>query len=170
MDHRTDLLIRPLRRNQGFSQPNTYTIELQYGDGRRLVASEDVQFNLLLPESSDPDSIARFGQTLFQRLFPGRLRHAVLTARQLAIQNQQPLRLRLALDPLDAELQAIPWELLHFPVADNQSRALPLTTSDHILFSRYIDSEQFPLRDPLDHRPIRMLIVLSEPSDLERWR
>ncbi len=170
MDHRTDLLVRPLRRNQGFSQLNTYTIELQYGDGRRLVVSEDVQFNLPLPESNDPDSIARFGQALFQRLFPGRLRHAVLTARQLAIQNQQPLRLRLALDPLDVELQAIPWELLHFPVADNQSRALPLTTSDHILFSRYIDSEQFPLRDPLDHRPIRMLIVLSEPSDLERWR
>ncbi|MFN3373148.1 MAG: CHAT domain-containing protein, partial [Chloroflexus sp.] len=163
------MLVRPRRQDRRPGTPSAYIIELEFGDGRRLVSTEEVTFNLPPPETTDPDAISRYGQELFRQLFPGRLGHAFHVARQIALQQQEPLRLRLALDPLDSELQAIPWALLHLPASDSQSRPLPLATSDHILFSCYVDSEQFPLSDPIEHRPIRMLLVLSEPSDLERW-
>lgn len=170
MERRTNMLVRPRRQDRRPDTPNaSYIIELEFGDGRRLVSTEAVTFNLTPPETADPDAISRYGQELFRRLLPGRLGHAFHVARQTALQQQEPLRLRLALDPLDGELQAIPWELLHLPASDSQSRPLPFSTSDHILFSRYVDSEQFPLSDPIEHRPIRMLLTLSEPSDLERW-
>ncbi|ACL26252.1 CHAT domain-containing protein [Chloroflexus aggregans] len=169
MDRRTSLLIRPRRTNRTSNSSPTYLIDLEFGDGRRITTTDEVQLHLPPPETSDPDAISRYGQELFSRLFPGRLATSFNTTRLIAIQQQQPLRLRLAIDPQDAILQAIPWELLYLPALDAQSRPQPLATSDQVLFSRYIDSEQFPLGDPLEHRPIRMLIVLSEPSDLNRW-
>ncbi|WP_298817408.1 CHAT domain-containing protein [Chloroflexus sp.] len=169
MEQRTNLLIRPRRRDRSLVSPAAYTIELEFGDGRRIVATEDVQFNLTPPETADPDSISRYGQELFRRLFPERISHAFRVAHITAAQQQQSLRLRLALDPLDNELQAIPWELLHIPSLNSANQFIPVATSDQILFSRYIDSEQFPLRDPIEHRPIRLLLALSEPADLARW-
>ncbi|MDW8405402.1 CHAT domain-containing protein [Chloroflexus sp.] len=171
MERLTSILVRPRRQDRRTINlnPSGYIIELEFADGRRLVSTEEVHFNLPPPETADPDAISQYGQELFRRLFPGRLGHAFHVARLTALQQQVPLRLRIALDPLDSELQAIPWELLHLPASDQQGRPLPFTISDHILFSRYVDSEQFPLSDPIEHRPIRMLLALSEPSDLERW-
>ncbi|MEF3275118.1 MAG: CHAT domain-containing protein [Chloroflexus sp.] len=169
MAQRTNLLIRPRRRDRGPNAAATYTIELEFSDGRRIVADSEVQFNLKSPETVDSDAISKYGQELFRQLFPERLAQAFNLAYATAKQQQQPLRLRLALDPRDTELQAIPWELLHVPAVDKQSVPSPVAINDQILFSRYIDSEQFPLSDPIDHRPIRMLLVLSEPADLPRW-
>lgn len=165
-----NILIRPRRQRRGAISSNKYIIEVEYSDGRRIVSEEEVQFDLTPPEPNNPADITRYGQELFRRLFPTRLSHQFRVSQRTAAQQQQPLRLRLALDPQDAELQAIPWELLHFPATDNQSQLIPLTTSDQILFSRYIDSEQFALFEPIDHHPIRLLLIFSEPTDLDRWQ
>ncbi len=169
MDRRTSLLIRPRRIERSGERAARYTIELELGDGRRFVSMEPAQFDLVPPVTVDPDTIRQYGQELFRRLFPERLGHAFQVARTTATMHQQPLRLRLALDPFDPVLHAIPWELLHLPATDGLSRPTPLATNDQILFSRYLDSERYPLTEPLDHRPIRMLLVLSEPTDLQSW-
>ena len=99
---------------------------------------------------------AQDGQKLFDTLFAdGALRAAWAEARGQAPQR----RVRLRIDPSAAELHALPWELL-------QQEAVALAAHAGTPFSRYLPIA-LPWGGAVQERPIRMLIVVSDPADLQ---
>ena len=99
---------------------------------------------------------AEDGQKLFDILFgDGKLRNAWAEARGQAPQR----RVRLRIDPGAAELNALPWESL----TENQ---VMLAAHADTPFSRYL-SIALPWSGEVEERPIRVLVVISNPDDLE---
>ena len=86
---------------------------------------------------------------------------AFAQARASAQSLGAPLRIRLMIGPSASELQGLHWEMLRDPQDGS-----PLSTSENLLFSRYLSS--------LDWRPVRLrakgelraLVVVANPSDL----
>ena len=96
------------------------------------------------------------GQKLFETLFAdGDLRAAWAEAQGQAPQR----RIRLRIDANAAELHALPWELL-------QQDRLMLSAQADTPFSRYLPIA-LPWSGPVDERPIRVLVVISDPDDLQ---
>lgn len=161
-----DLLVRV--RQSG--DPARYTVAVSLQGGRYVQGDAQVTLpSNLQPQDDSPSSLAAFGLDLFNRLFAGQLAQAFREAWTAAIVRDRTLRLRLALDPNAPELHAIPWELLHFD-AGGAAPPQPIAVDPRIAFSRYIDSAVFDEGQPIDERPIRMLMVIAAPSDLERWK
>ncbi len=71
-------------------------------------------------------------------------------------------RLRLRMDAESPELHALPWELLS---NDKTFFAADATTP----FSRYWLTD-VPLDEPLSVHPLKVLVVISNPSDLEQYQ
>ncbi|PZV07197.1 MAG: hypothetical protein DCF32_08000, partial [Leptolyngbya sp.] len=112
--------------------------------------------------SSDPWT--QLGQTLYQSLFQGRIRDSWVAAQGVAQNRQQPLRLRLGFK--DSRVQRLPWELLY----DGDR---PLATGLDVTLCRYYQAQtvtdlaaMVPLSPASD--PIRLLVIISAPSDQER--
>ena len=96
------------------------------------------------------------GQKLFDTLFAdGTLLEAWAEARGQTPQR----RIRLRVDPAAAELHALPWELL-------QEGAVMLSAQADTPFSRYLPIA-LPWSGAVEERPIRVLVVISNPEDLE---
>jgi hypothetical protein len=112
--------------------------------------------------SSDPWT--ELGQTLYQGLFQGRIRDSWVAAQGVAQNRRQPLRLRLGFK--DSRVQRLPWELLY---GDDR----PLATGLDVTLCRYYQAQtvsdlaaMVPLSPASD--PIRLLVIISAPSDQER--
>lgn len=141
-----DLEIRIFpRREQG------YPIELT------LDAQQEFPRGYLPPAIADwhvcGDPLAD-GQQLFEFLFAD----ATLRENWHLIRGQTPRRrLRLRIDRGAAELHALPWELLHDQTLLSATAETP--------FSRYLPIA-LPWRGAVEERPIRVLAVISNPSDL----
>jgi hypothetical protein len=69
-------------------------------------------------------------------------------------------RIRLRIDQEATELHALPWELL-------QEGPTPLSASENTPFSRYLLVEAEPREQTITGQSIRMLAVISNPTDLE---
>lgn len=116
------------------------------------------------PQGSEPEAAIRLGQDLYQHLFQGRMRDSWLAAQGVAQHLKQPLRLRLGFK--DNRLQGVPWELLY-----GEDR--PLATGMDITLCRYyqgpntVDLAALPPLAP-DSEPLRVLMVVSAPSDQHR--
>ncbi len=124
---------------------------------RRLLTSAE-----LISLVYDP---AAYGQNLTQSFFAEpAVQTAFVQARASAQSLGAPLRVRLLIGASAGELQALHWELL----ADPQGNS-PLSTSENLLFSRYLSS--------LDWRPVRLrakgelraLVVVANPSNLSDY-
>lgn len=97
------------------------------------------------------------GQTLLDTL----LSDAVLRVAWVEARGRAPQRrLRLRIDPAAAELHTLPWELLH-------DDAVMLSASADTPFSRYLPIA-LPWGGPVEERPIRVLIAIANPADLDR--
>ncbi len=114
--------------------------------------------------SSTPDPWTQLGQTLYQGLFQGRIRDSWIAAQGVAQNRRQPLRLRLGFK--DSRVQRLPWELLY-----DDDR--PLATGLDVTLCRYYQAQtvsdlavMVPLSPASD--PIRLLVIISAPSDQER--
>lgn len=125
---------------------------------------EDIFF---LPEWDEPVSqssqnLVALGQQLYNALFQGSLRDSWMMAQAIAQNQRSVLRLRLGLK--GTALPRLPWEVLH--AGDR-----PLATGTDVAFSRYQLGPEF--RHPAyalankPHQPLKILMVISGPSDQE---
>jgi len=80
-------------------------------------------------------------------------------------QTGRRCRVRLWIDNDAAELHALVWEQLHHRV---QEAAQPMAISTDLPLSRYIGLEQRE-PPPVAVRPIRMLLAVSNPSNLDDY-
>ncbi|NJN17994.1 MAG: CHAT domain-containing protein [Oscillochloris sp.] len=146
-----------------------FAVELWLDSGRRfepeIIQLHDYE-DLI---SDDPAAIAAHGLDLFNRLFVGQMNIAFQQALAAAAARNRRIRLRLALDAHAPLLHAIPWELLHFDDSGGTSPPRPLAVDPRIDFSRYIELADYDDGQPVAHRPVRMLTVISSPRDLARW-
>jgi CHAT domain len=111
-------------------------------------------------------NLAALGQQLYNELFQGTLRDSWITAQGIAQNHQQVLRLRLGIK--DNRLARLPWEVMH--AGDR-----PIATGPYIAFSRFqngiVDASRLPSNNmpiPPDEGGIRVLMLLSSPTDLVR--
>ena len=157
-----DLEIGLHRRDSG-----AYTVELRFSQPNseadvRLIQAQPAQaaFDLdeLISLVYDPEA---YGQRLTQSFFGAAIQTAFAQARTSAQSLGAPLRVRLLIAPSAGELLGLHWELLRDPQGES-----PLSTSENLLFSRYLSS--------LDWRPVqlrakgelRALVVVANPSNL----
>lgn len=112
-----------------------------------------------LAEWTSSGALAADGQKLLAALLSDDcLGRAWAQARGQAPQR----RLRLRIDPAAAELHALPWELL------TEDAAL-LSAQADTPFSRYLPIA-LPWGGAVEERPIRVLVAISNPADLARYK
>jgi len=143
-----DLEIRIFQR-----QDEGYPVEMTLGGQqefpRGYLAAD------ILPWVSSSDPVAD-GQRLFETLLTDpALRSAWAEARGQAPQR----RIRLRIDTAAAELHTLPWELL-------QEGPVMLSAQTDTPFSRYLPIA-LPWGGPVVERPVRVLVVISDPADIE---
>jgi hypothetical protein len=103
------------------------------------------------------------GERLFQWLFADNaLKVAWAEVRGRSAQR----RIRLRIDAAAPELHAVPWELLRDSGQDGAPHDLAATTATP--FSRYLAGRWQP-GSPVLKRPIRMLVVIANPQDLDNY-
>ncbi len=166
-----DVLVRVQRKGLFGAEAQIFTAELQLPGGRQVNERSEVSLaGFSEADGSDPQAMASSGLDLFNRLFAGSMAVAFQQAWAAARARGRTLRLRLALDPGASALHAIPWELMYFDDSGGLTPPRPLAVDPNLAFSRYIESKRFDEGQPIAERPIRMLTVISSPSDLERWK
>ncbi len=152
----TDLEIRI----GGFSQNIAgYPVEAQLSNGSHYDGGVLVIDENLLPTISHPMD---YGDYLWEVLFSDPIYNAYVAASAVAsTATAERLRLRLWIDTEAPSLHAIIWErLLNRELAPPQ----PMAISAKRPFSRYIGISQ-SIPDPIQLGPIRMLFVVSNPTD-----
>lgn len=110
---------------------------------------------------TDTTSIQAFGTRLYDTVFTGDVRTAFRMSLDHATTTDRGLRIRLRLKKA-GELAVLPWEYLY---SESLGRYLVLSTKTPIV--RYLD---LPLTvEPLTvEPPLKILVVISSPSDLAR--
>jgi hypothetical protein len=158
--------------NQAASSPPFADLEIRIFPSDARVAGYPVEITLntptgqqefprgvltanVLPWVSSGDPIAD-GQRLLETLLTdSALRSAWATATGQSARR----RLRLRIDPDAAELHALPWESL-------QEGPAMLAAQEDTPFSRYLPIA-LPWGGPVEERPIKVLALISDPSDLQ---
>lgn len=111
------------------------------------------------------ESPTNFTKRLSKRVFGGdALGRQMTRAWAMAEGREQPLRVRMRIDA--PELQRLAWEELRLPTADSlNSRALAADAQTP--FSRYVPVARVARFRPIFTRPIRVLLVVSSPPNLD---
>jgi hypothetical protein len=152
-----ELLIGPAR------QPGVYPINITQSPAGRASdvvvldpADPDLQSALhaIAERSTSEGLLIQLGRKLFKALMPDPIEDVYRRSQG----TDKRLRVRLCIEP--PELAALPWEFLYDPSAD-----LSLAISKKHCLSRYL-----PVNEPVPTLqvtpPLRVLVVVSDPSDL----
>ena len=146
-------------------QADTYHLELRFTDPasdaetapRRTACPLDPR--ALLPLLLDQRA---YGQALAAQVFADPDARAYLRAVRTAVDSaDRVLRLRILIGPSAAELHALRWELLCDPDA-----GAPFATSERVLLSRYLPSQDWRAIRLRPKAALRALVAISAPSDL----
>lgn len=152
----TDLLIRLLKREeQGYPVELTLDGQLQFRRG--YLSPEVLQWK---PGSLD----AAAGRSLFELLTGD---PQVASAWSMLRGSAPRRRIRLSIDNEAAELNPIPWELLHDPAMGEESTGVNLAAADATPFSRYIPGAQ-KLGQPVAAHRLKILVAIANPAGLDR--
>ena len=152
----TDLLIRLLKREeQGYPVELTLDGQLQFRRG--YLSPEILQWK---PSSLD----AAAGRSLFELLTGD---PQVASAWSMLRGSAPRRHIRLSVDNDAAELNPIPWELLHDPAMGEESTGVNLAAADATPFSRYIPSAQ-KLGQPVAAHRLKILVAIANPAGLDR--
>lgn len=151
------------------SAPGRYPAQVIVSPAGQTSATLAFDFDVLQPlldrlagGSTDEAFFIQLGQTLFNALLPEPLNDLYRASLGHTRGAGKRLRLRLRADP--PELAALPWEYLYDPSAE-----LFLGISPEIVLSRYTQVNE-PLPPPLAVAPpLRVLVVLSAPRDMDRF-
>ena len=109
---------------------------------------------------SDVVSLSALGQQLYNALFQGSIRDSWIAAQGIAQNQQDILRLRLGLK--DDRTIRLPWEVLN-------AGSRPLSTGTDVVFSRFHAGQVTPcFSSGIVGQPLRILMVLSAPTDQDR--
>lgn len=147
--HLADLEIRIFqRRDEGYPVEITLGGQQEFPQG--YLAAD------VLPWVAGGDLTADGQRLLDILLTDPNLRSAWSEARGQAPQR----RIRLRIDPTAAELHALPWEQL-------QDGPSLLSAHADTPFSRYLPIA-LPWGGPVDQRPIRLLVLISDPADIQQ--
>lgn len=105
-------------------------------------------------------NLVALGQALYRGLLGGALRDSWNCAQSIAHNREEVLHLRLGLK--DRLLPQLPWEVMH-------RGDRPLATGTDVVFSRYQPSTSFltPIRKVPVEQPLKILMAIAAPSDLE---
>ena len=147
----------------------TWTVELQCSlpddDVDVRLVRDGPRFDLAQLQNLVYDDIS-YGRTLSESLFAVEdIRQLFDKARAVAESQDLPLRLRLFIDPSAPELHEIRWETLQDP-----DRPASLFTSERVLFYRYLSSQDWRPVAVRPKGPLRALVVLANPMDLDSYR
>jgi hypothetical protein len=155
---------------------NNPLLSLLQGDVSRLAGEHPLDRLPHPPTSADLNqsshSLVALGQQLYSAIFQGTLRDSWVTAQGIAQHRGEALRLRLGVK--GTLLPRLPWEVFYsndMPIERVQS-SLPLASGTHVIFSRYqpgarLVGDGAALTIEPD-QPLRILMVISAPTDLER--
>jgi tetratricopeptide (TPR) repeat protein len=156
---------------------NNPLLSLLQGDPARVTPGEHPLDRLPHPPTSadlnqSSLSLVALGQQLYSAIFQGTLRDSWVTAQGIAQHRGEALRLRLGVK--GTLLPRLPWEVLYsndMPIERVQS-SLPLASGTHVIFSRYqpgarLVGDGAALTIEPD-QPLRILMVISAPTDQER--
>jgi tetratricopeptide (TPR) repeat protein len=155
---------------------NNPLLSLLQGDPSRLTPSDRADKLFHPPASADLSqsslSLVALGQRLYSAIFQGTLRDSWVTAQGIAQHRGEALRLRLGVK--GALLPRLPWEVLYSndTPLDRVQSSLPLASGTHVIFSRYqpgarLVGDGASLTIEPD-QPLRILMVISAPTDQER--
>lgn len=140
-----------------FSRPDS-DAEVRLGQG---VARLDLDALTKLPAGS-PD----YARLLTDNLFADpEVRSAFAQAFASAQSLEMPLRLRLFIGSSLPELHSLHWEALANPL-DGQ----PLSSSEHVLFSRYLSSQDWRSVQLRPKDKLRVLVFIANPSNLSEYQ
>jgi len=154
----SDLELRiSARGERGYPVELTLNLEQEFPRGF-LDPAEQPQI-----EPGDPLGL---GEELFQWL----VSDSAVRDAWAAVRGQHPRRrIRLRIDAEAPELHALPWELLRDPRPGGAETPLDLAASADTPLSRYLSG---PLRpgSPVVERPLRVLVAVASPKDIEaKW-
>lgn len=143
------------------SDPQAYFVSATLGDGSNFTGA--IRKVSLMLDRSNPKQA---GKALFEALFSGEIHDAYVKARALSeSQTNNRLHLHLRIDKNVAELHAIPWEILHYPIEGDW---FPLAVDAKHPFARYVSlSRAEPA--PLDAEQLRILMVMANPANLRDY-
>ena len=150
-----DLEVRILQR-QDAGYPVEITLAGQQEFPRGYLAAD------VLPWAASGDPVAD-GQQLLDKL----LADAALSNAWAEVRGQaSKRRIRLRIDATAAELHTLPWELLLAGSTTQLGAPVMLSAQTDTPFSRYLPVA-LPWGGAVEERPIRVLVVISNPDDLE---
>jgi tetratricopeptide (TPR) repeat protein len=146
----------------------TWQVESWIAEAAKLM--DDPLLGLLRSGNGSPDrpssaeggnsNLVLLGQQLYQSLFQATIRDSWIAAQGIAQNKQDILRLRLGLQ--DDRVSRLPWEVMN-------SGDRPLATGTDVVFSRYhIGGTPAYLSGGIAGQPLRILMVLSAPTDQEQ--
>jgi len=157
-----DATVTILIRIRGFDAVrNAYPVEAKLEPGGLFKGELQLDREKLLIEEINPKA---YGNTLSDALFTGEIRDGYKEAiGRAAGSSNGRLRVRLWIDDDAAELHhKVSWERLY---NESAGRPVPLATSADTPFSRYISLPQADPQ-PVSDRPLRVLVVTSNPKNL----
>jgi len=153
-------------------QEDEYVVEFRFSHPESEVESRmgtdlpaPVSFVRHSLQQLEQDPVA-YGQALSDCLFTAaEARDSFIKARTIARTLDVPLRIRLLIGQSAPELHALHWETLRSPETGR-----PLSTSENLLFSRYLSSGDW---SPVTLQPktkLRALVMVANPSDLAAYK
>lgn len=111
------------------------------------------------------DDTASYGRELWRMLFESEAVSKVFErAYGIAEDRAYALRLRLFISNNAPELHSVWWETLVDPATDR-----PLLMREDVVFSRYLDSSDWRPFTPVRARRLKVLAVIANPSDIDRY-
>jgi hypothetical protein len=161
-----DLEVRLQRRGV-----DTYDVGLRFtqadsDDEKDLTLDEPawVRFDFIQLRELAAD-VERYGVALSRSLFSGRVGAVFGDARKSAEAADATLRVRLFIPASAPELHSIRWETLRDPANGD-----PLFTSERILFSRYLTSDDWRRVQRRSKGELRTLLMIANPTGLDSIR
>ena len=144
------------------SEKDVYPVELTVSGGRDFPRGQCRLNESILALSADRETYGRaLGEALFAEQAIGNAYRETLGV----LQSQgSRARVSLRLDP--PALHNVRWERIYHPVSGSW---YPLASTADTLLSRYVPVQTWGQPDPLTIRPLRALVVLASPGNLEEY-